>query len=154
MKPILLSLSVILSTVLLSDELSWVDEQVQAIKPPRSGVHSREISHIKDPFIFLAKNRNGNDINKENKSKISRKIPSKTTASVRPKKKQVVKKVLSLGAIMNNSVMISGEWYKLGDTLNGYTIRKLTFNSVLLTKNKKQLLLSTKSRSKTIKFLK
>ena len=149
MKPILLSLSIILSTVLLSDELSWVDEQVQAIKPPRSGLHSKEVSLIKDPFIFLAKNRDGDEeIDKKSKTSL------KTTDTTIPIKKQTIKKVLSLGAIMNNSVMISEEWYKVGDKINGYTVSKLTFNSVLLTKDKQQLLLSTKSRSKTIKFLK
>ncbi len=153
MKPILLSLSMILSTMLLSDELSWVDEQVEAIKPPRSGLTSRELSLIKSPFIFLAKNRD-KDEKSDKKSRKTSKTSSKTTTTAIPKRKHTSKKVLSLDAIINNSVMINGEWYKVGDTLNGYTVRKLTFNSVLLTKNKKQLLLSTKSRSKTIKFLK
>jgi len=151
MKTAILSLSLLLSTLLMSNELSWVDEQIQAIKPPRSGLKSKAISRIKDPFIFLAKNRGKEEKKSKTKLKVS---SSKESVTAISHKKQTVKKVLSLGAIMNNSVMISGEWYKLGDMINGYTIRKLTYNTVLLTKNKKQLLLSTKSRSKTIKFLK
>ena len=52
---------IILSLILTSlaattnKELSWVDKQVEAIKPPRDGESLSNISRIKDPFIFLKK---------------------------------------------------------------------------------------------------
>ncbi len=53
---------------------------------------------------------------------------------------------------MNNSAMISGEWYKLGDRVNGFEISEINRNSVLLHKQKKKLLLSTKSNTNKLKF--
>lgn len=150
MKTAILSLSLFLSTILMSNELSWVDEQVQAIKPPRSGLKSKAILRIQSPFIFLVKNRGKEE--KKAKTKLAT-ASIKKSDTVISQKRQTVAKKLSLGAIMNNSVMLSGKWYNVGDIINGYTIRKLTYNTVLLTKNKKRLLLSTKSRSTTIKFL-
>lgn len=151
MKTIVLTLSILLSSVILANELSWVDKQVDAIKPSRIGIHSSLVNKIRDPFIFLEKNRT-------TKRESAKKTPSKTVAnkrSIAPKKQKIktVSRVLVLGAIMNNSVMISGDWYKLGDTINGYKISEINRNSVLLRKHKKTLLLSTKSNTKKLKFL-
>ncbi|MEA1982037.1 MAG: hypothetical protein U9N39_00720 [Campylobacterota bacterium] len=150
MKIIFITLSIFLTLPLIADELSWVDEQVEAIKPARSGMKSRDISKIKDPFIFLPKNRN-------EKEKISKNTPiAKTTvASTNSKTIKVknVNKILTLNLIMNNSAMISGEWYKLEDMVNGYKIVEISPQSVLLRKNKKELLLSTMSNNR-LKFKK
>ena len=149
MKNIFLTLSVLLSTSIIANELSWVDKQVDAIKPPRSGMKSSDINRIKNPFIFLEKNR----IEIEASSK---KIASKKKENLEPLKKQKVKtvnKVLALGAIMNNSAMISGEWYRIDDSVNGYKVSEINHNSVLLLKQKKKLLLSTKSNTNKLKFL-
>ena len=54
MKKLTILLLLVLSTTLFSDELSWVDEQVEAIKPPRHGILRRDISKLRDPFIFLS----------------------------------------------------------------------------------------------------
>jgi len=144
MKTLIISLSLLVATHILADELSWVDEQVQAIKPARSGMSSRSLSHIKNPFIFLAKNGGGSSEKKATTTKAKPKDSSKTA--------KVASKVLSLAAIMNNAAMISGSWYKIGDSINGYKVREITSDSVLLTKNKKKLLLSTKSTRKNLKF--
>ena len=154
MKTIIITLSILLSTSLLSDELSWVDEQVQAIKPSRTGMKSRNVSKLKDPFIFLAKNRGKDDIKTVAAKKVTDTKASAATAEVQPKRVNSVNKILSLGVIMNNSAMISGNWYKIGDLINGYKVSEVTNNAVLLTKNKKELLLSTKSISKQLKFQK
>ena len=154
MKTIIITLSILLSTSLLSDELSWVDEQVQAIKPSRTGMKSNNVSKLKDPFIFLRKNRGEDEIKTVATKKATDTKPSATTAKVQDKKVNSVNKILSLGVIMNNSAMISGDWYKIGDLINGYKVSEVTNNSVLLTKNKKELLLSTKSISKQLKFQK
>jgi len=154
MKTILITLSILLSTSLFSDELSWVDEQVQAIKPPRSGMKSRNLSKLKDPFIFLRKNRGEED--QKTATLKAPKLENKLAKApkVQPRKSKTVNKILSLGVIMNNSAMISGDWYKIGDLVNGYKVSEVTNNSVLLTKNKKELLLSTKSISKQLNFKK
>ena len=143
MKTLIISLSLLVATYALADELSWVDEQVQAIKPERLGMKSRDLSLIKSPFIFLSKNRDGED---EKKTSQPQKEKPKT------KIVKTVSKVLTLGAIMNNSVMISGKWYKQGDSINGYKVNQITYDSVLLIKKKKKLLLSTKSIHKNLKF--
>jgi len=149
MKTILLPLSLILTTSLLSvDELSWVNEQVQAIKPPRVGVRKSEISHIKNPFVFLKKNR----IEEEETTETPKKT-TQATKSFTPVKTKHINKVLSLDAIINKSVLISGEWYKLGDSINGFTLKEISRNSVLLKKKNKELLLTTKSHNNSkLKF--
>jgi len=154
MKTIIITLSILFSTSLFSDELSWVDEQVQAIKPPRTGMKSRNLSKLKDPFIFLRKNRGEEDqkIATQKAPKSSNKLAK--TSKIQPRKSNTVNKILSLGVIMNNSAMISGDWYKIGDLVNGYKVSEVSNNSVLLTKNKKELLLSTKSISKQLNFKK
>jgi len=154
MKTIIITLSILISTSLLADELSWVDEQVQAIKPPRTGMKSSDLSKLKDPFIFLRKNRGEeNEKTAAIKTSKSEKKLAKATV-VQPKKSNTVNKILSLSVIMNNSAMISGDWYKIGDLVNGYKVSEVTNNSVLLRKNKKELLLSTKSISKQLNFKK
>ncbi|MDQ7068169.1 MAG: hypothetical protein Q9M40_09480 [Sulfurimonas sp.] len=149
MKKNILTLSILISTILLSNELDWVDQQVNAIKPSRVGMKSTDIYRLKNPFVFLEKNRTTPlKTSKQNQPKkdISPKV-------VKAQKVKTVNKILSLGAILNNSVMISGEWYKIGDMVNGYKIIEISPKSVLLSKHKKQLLLSTKSNSNKLKFL-
>ncbi|MDY0117227.1 MAG: hypothetical protein RBR59_06610 [Sulfurimonadaceae bacterium] len=40
-----------------NNELSWVDEQVNAIKPARNGLKESAINVVKNPFIHLDKNK-------------------------------------------------------------------------------------------------
>ena len=153
MKNSIIIFSLLLGSSLFADELSWVNDQVEAIKPARSGMNTRSLSKLKDPFIFLKKN----DIVIQKASVKSTVLASKsktTSTKKRPLKVKHVYKVLELGAILNNSVMISGEWYKLGEKVSGYKIKEIHGNSVLLVSSEKKILLSTKSRSKKIKFLK
>ncbi len=148
MKKTVLILSILLSSSLLSDELSWVDQQVNAIKPPRTGMKTRDLNKIYNPFIFLKKEKTSGS-----KTVNSKKAVKKISTISKTKQTRTTKKVLVLGAILNNSVMINGEWYRLGESINGYKITLINRNSVLLSKQKKQLLLSTKSSSTKLKFL-
>ena len=138
---------------LVANELSWVDEQVEAIKPPRTGMKNRELSIIKDPFIFLSKNRIDQTKNKDGTKRHQMVSTSSKVATVsvlkKPKKKQGP---LSLTMLINSSAMINGIWYKVGDKVKGYKVNKIDSTSVLLTKNNKKLLLSTKSKSKNLNF--
>lgn len=155
MKNLTIILSFIFTTSLVSNELSWVDEQVQAIKPARIGMKSRDISRIKDPFIFLLKNRDEEEITAIKSDEV--KEPSKsiiTSTNTESKKVKTVNKVLTLEVIMNSSAMISGDWYKVGDLVNGYRVSSISPKTVLLRKDQKELLLSTKSINKKLKFQK
>jgi len=144
MKKLTILLLLVLSTTLFSDELSWVDEQVEAIKPPRHGILRRDISKLKDPFIFLS----------------AKKVYKKKSSYKRYKRisKRISKRVSSylsnikLDAIMNKSAFINAKWYKEGEKVSGYTLEKVGPKSVLLTKGKKRILLSTLSKSKNLKF--
>lgn len=128
---------------LLANELSWVDEQVEAIKPPRVGLSSKEIAAVKDPFIFLIK--------KDDLQSKSKKTPSKKVFKTHYVKKSHTKR-LTLDAILNKSAMINNKWYKEGERVYGYKLAKVNTTSVVLKRHNKQLLLSTKSKSKNLKF--
>jgi len=145
MKRLLITLTLLLGTSLFANELSWVDKQVEAIKPPRSGMKNRSLSTIKDPFIFLKK------MKKDEKPTSSTKATS-SSKSVSIHRTKSTKQVLTLLVVLNNKAMINNNWYKQGDKLNGYTIKEINTHSVLLIKKKKKLLLSTKSSNKNLKF--
>ena len=153
MKTFFIIMTILLTINLSSSELSWVDEQVDAIKPPRVGMKSRELSILKDPFIFLKKNRTDETKSKSGAKRArSSSVPNKLTASSGIKKTIKKKKTLSVTMLINSSAMINGKWYKLGDTVRGYKVSKIDATSVLLTKKGKKLLLSTNSKSKNLNF--
>jgi len=145
MKTLYIVLLLVLTNQLFADELSWVDEQVKAIKPPRVGISNKKIAQLKDPFIFLIKQDE-----------------EKTTKNSSIKKKRVVKhahyvkkhysKRLHLDAVINKSAMINRRWYKEGQRVNGYKLVKVQRTSVVLKKQNKKLLLTTVSKSKNLKF--
>jgi len=146
MKTLYIVLLLVLTNQLYADELSWVDEQVKAIKPPRVGISDKQISRLKDPFIFLVKQDE----------------EDKTTKGPATRKKRVVKhahyvkkhysKRLHLDAVINKSAMINRRWYKEGQRVHGYKLVKVQRTSVVLQKQNKKLLLTTVSRSKNLKF--
>ena len=159
MKKYLVIAFVLFSTVTLSSsELSWVDTQVEAIKPPRKGMSNSNIANIKSPFIFLKKNRS------ESKSKKYTKTKSKPTNYLRSKKTIVASsnssdviskkapKHLILSAVINNSALINGKWYKLNDNIHSYKLSSVNRTSVVLTKGKRKLVLSTSDKKRNLKF--
>lgn len=153
MKTLLIAIALLLTVSLSSDELAWVDEQVSAIKPPRTGMKSRELSMVRDPFIFLKKNRIDEANNKSSsKTARPRSTPNRIATSSEMKKVVKKKKSLSVTMLMNSSALINGKWYKLGETVNGYKVSKIDSTSVLLTKKNKKLLLSTNSKNKNLNF--
>jgi len=128
---------------LSASELSWVDEQVEAIKPPRTGISSKEIKAVKDPFIFLVKK---DDIEGKPKKNTSKKV-----STAHYVKKSHTKRLV-LDAVLNKSALINKKWYKEGDKVYGYKLAQVNTTSVVLKRQNKQLLLSTKSKSKNLKF--
>ena len=144
MKTLYITLLFLLAQHLYSNELTWVDEQVEAIKPPRIGISEKEIDKIKDPFIFLVKEE-------DKVEKSTKKSLKKAHKRVHFVKKHYSKK-LHLEAILNKSALINQRWYKEGQWVYGYKLVKVNRTSVVLQKQNKKLLLSTVSRSKNLKF--
>jgi len=135
---ILLILFVFLST-LFSNELLWVDKQINSILPDRKGIDKKQINFLKSPFVTLLKS-NKNEIKKN--YKINKR---------RYKSKKVY---FNLGAIMNNSALINGHWYKTGKKINGYKIKIINNASVILVNKNKTFTLTTKSKKSTLNILK
>jgi len=144
MKKLTILTFLLFATHLPANELAWVDEQVEAIKPPRKGISIKDISKLKDPFIFLHKKKTKRRVRSSYK-----RYSSKTTSY---KQVQRHSSQLSLEAILNRSALINGKWYKEGEEVQGYKLQKVNLQSVFLTRGKTQLLLSTVSKSNNLKF--
>jgi len=142
----------LLTLNLSSNELNWVDEQIDAIKPPRKGVSSYTISRLRDPFILKKKT-----IKKEATSSTEKQkgiIPNGITdsSSNKTESKTFSRSGFRVSAIMNKTALINGTWYKLNDKVKGYTLSRITTSYVILTKQGKNMLLSTNSNNMNIKF--
>jgi hypothetical protein len=148
MKTLILIL-IFLSSLLLATELEWVDEQIEAIKPSRKGI---EISNIMDPFIFLEKNRP--EVKKDTAAASTLKPLVKSSSDKIKTDDNGTKKIdFNLTAIINTSAMIDGHWRRINDKLDGnYTVVEISKNTVTLKKGDKERILSTYSKTPTIKF--
>lgn len=139
---------------LSATELQWVDEQINAIKPPRNAVSKSKINSTKNPFIFLNKTIVKKKLSVAKPSINSSKTETMSTAKNSTKK--VTKrqyKSLILDAVINKSALINGEWYKLGAKVGKYTLSSVNLKSVLLIYKKKTIVLSTISTtSNKLKF--
>ena len=142
MKTLLIILPLLSALNLFSDELKWVDNQIEAIKPPREGVAESKIDFVRDPFLFLDKK----------KTKVGA-ITSRSGKSSTGKRKRVYKqKALVLQAILNKSALINGKWYKIKDKIGKYTILSVDKTTIMLKYGNKNLLLSTNSKHTNLKF--
>lgn len=141
-------LTLLLSNNLLSSELDWVNEQIEAIKPPRKGV---VVTGVSNPFVFLKKNM-PKDSKKDTSSSSTQKSSVVDTGIEKPRKEVISASTFDLSAIINSSAMINGSWYKVDDVVKGYTISEITKDSVILKKDKKLIFLSTTAKKQTLKF--
>ncbi|MBU0721249.1 hypothetical protein KJ877_07900 [bacterium] len=140
-----------------ANELSWVDEQVKAIKPARSGIGSSNITVLKDPFIFLEKNKSVKIEDKKSSIQTaSNNTVSSSTASAdtlnSKKLKKEAQSTIALNAIINSSALINNKWYKLHDKVQSYTITNISRKSVVLTRGNKNIVLSTNTKNSNLKF--
>lgn len=146
----------IISTMLYAnnDDLSWVDKQVNAIKPPRDGESISNISKIRNPFIFLKKNLIKKDNKNVPKTKVVNANTDKKSISNTAEKKPVVftKNSFVLSAIINNTALINGKWHKLGELVNGYKITQINKKTVSLKSGSKTKVLSTATENPKLKF--
>jgi hypothetical protein len=142
MKPIILFLiTLFISSSTCANELAWVDEQVEAIKPPRK---APKINNISNPFIFLEKNGYKKVAKaKSSKTRVKRKAGSSVNSSIGR---------LYLDAIINSSALINGKWYKKNDKIGSYTIASIDKNFITLKKGGKKMTLSTDSKKQNLKF--
>lgn len=151
MKTFLILSFLIFTFQISADEVTWVNEQIEAIKPPRSGVSSAEINSLKDPFIFLGKNTS-KGTSTSNKNLATRSTGSKAGSTAKRGSRYRTSKAFKLDVIINSSALINSKWYKLNEKINGYTVSEISRNSVLLTNKGKKILLSTKSNILNLKL--
>ncbi len=122
-------------------ELGWVDEQIRAIIPARVGVEGRVIDSLRDPFKYPKP---------EPVARIS--TPSLNLEKYFSVKKAppvvkiiVPKPPLVLSLIINSKALISGKWCKVGDSVDGYSVKSIGTTSVTLANSKSVKTLSIKS---------
>jgi hypothetical protein len=115
-------------------ELTWVDEQIQAILPARIGVADGLINALLDPM----KMTKPAPVASTGIKLLAPPTLGKTGILLPPKP---VEEPLRLQAMVNKSVLISGKWYKVGDMVRNYTLTEIKPNSVLLLGKKRQKLI-------------
>ena len=135
---------------LYANELEWVDTQVKAIKPARTGVSVSEINALSSPFLLVKK-----EVEKKQTPSKRSKLPSvKYTNTLKVNKTSIVEDTpnFSLAAIMNKSALINGKWYKLGESVGMYTLSHIEKRKVTLSNKTRNVFLSTETKNKKIKF--
>lgn len=139
-------------------ELSWVDEQIQAILPARVGAPDRVLNALRDP-MKLKKALPTTLPTATVPSSFRLLSPPKLGATASPtlpvvSVPKIVEVPLRLQAFINKSVLINGKWYKLGDEVRGMSVAEIRSNSVLLTGPKDQkLILFLNKQNNNIKII-
>jgi len=123
MKTLLLILTLTTGLLYANANTDWVDGQIKAIKPPRSGVAHAAIDSVKNPFVFEYAKTQSSKGNGAKTAPMSVAKPTDTATAT---------KALKLAAVINNSALINGEWYQLKDKVQGYSLEKVETDSVLL----------------------
>lgn len=126
-------------------ELHWVDEQIKAILPSRVGVSEGFINSLLDPIKYVSPMR----IPRSNAPSGLLAPPRLGSAllSPTPSIPKVIEEPLRLNALMNKSALINGKWYKVNESVRGYTLAEIKSNSVLLSGKKGQPLVLFLSRT-------
>jgi len=132
-------------------ELAWVDEQIQAIKPPRIGVSDAFINSLVDPIKHTVSTRTPTVpppfLNAPKMTLLAPpKLGSLPVAPIVPK---IVEEPLRLQALMNSSALVNGKWYKIKETVRTYTVIEIKSNSILLQGSKGQPLILFLNKTNT-----
>lgn len=133
--------SLLLFQALSANELSWVDTQIDAIKPARVSMNNSEILKMQDPFIFYKKK------SVEDKSKKITSVVKSVDIALKQKSPPI-----KLSTIINNSALINGKWYRVNQNVAGFIVSSITRTNVVLLKGKKKLVLTTNDQNKNLKF--
>jgi len=127
-------------------ELTWVDEQIQAILPARIGIPEGFINSLRDPMKMkkiTVVPKAGNLLAPPRLGSIGIMTPPK-----------IIEEPLRLQAIINKSVLISGKWYKVSDSVRNFTLLEIKPNSALLADKKDQkLILFLTKQNNNIKII-
>lgn len=117
-------------------ELQWVDEQIKAILPPRLGVSDGFINSLLDPIKYVK-------AQKPLRTAGGLLAPPKLGGGIIPLNTppKIAEEPLRLQALMNQSALINGKWYKTNDPVRNYSLSEIKSNSVLLSSKKGQPLL-------------
>lgn len=123
-------------------DLSWVDNEIAAIKPPRKGLAPTAVSRLENPFATqLMLNQ------PEAEAAESAGIIASPVAETSGEPG------LRLQAILNGSTaMIDGTWYREDEKIEGYVVKQIDDHDVLLQKGKKKLKLSLLVQNEQIKI--
>jgi len=115
-----------------------IDDIVNKIKKDRvSSINKKELLSVKSPLVKLIK------IDKNNT-----KNSNKTEGAIVLRKES-----FSLDAIMNNSALINGKWYKKGDKIYSYVIKDIMDDSVYLKDGNKTKIIFFKPIENKIKII-
>ncbi len=107
-------LALLLAFPLYADlSISEMETMVERIKAKRAGSKIKKDTKFVSPFVM---------INKENNNSVMKEPEG---ASI----------VFVLGGIMNNKAFLNEKWVKVGDTVDGYTLKEMDANSVTLVQN-------------------
>lgn len=141
------SLLIALSCVLFAGDkdvnLSWVDQEIEAIKPARKGISEKVIALLEDPFVFLEKNKT----KKEKKKKTAQaQLPPAVSVTGSPLKTGLQPRNFKLMAVINDAAFINGKWYNIGANIGGYKLVKITMNEVTLKGPDKTFKLTTDTK--------
>jgi hypothetical protein len=122
-------------------DLQWVDDQVKAIKPARSGINSSYIDQLKNPIKLIEAKE---IVNKDGTISLSNGMPKAIH--------QVRLQPLRLETIINNNVYINGRWYTLNDKIRGKKITLINRNYIVLKDKKKKIRLFVNNKNDKIKI--
>jgi hypothetical protein len=123
-----------------TSDLKWVNEQVDAIKPSRTGISASFISELKDP------------IKPEKVKKVKKKNSPTIITSTTKSTRELHLKPLTLESIINKSAYINGKWYRENDQVRGKKITLISKNYVILQYKKKQTRLFINKKNDKIKI--
>jgi len=115
-----------------------IDDIVNKIKKDRvSNINKKELLSVKSPLVKLVK------IDKN-----STKDSNKTESTIILRKES-----FNLDAIMNNSALINGKWYKKGEKIYSYVIEDIMDDSVYLKDGNKTKIIFFKPLNNKIKII-
>ncbi len=110
---------------LKNSDIKEYDKMFESINTPRKGLNETNINKLQDPFLI---------------QKYSKKTISDDNASS--------SEVLGLHAIFNDRAKINNKWYKVGEKVGDYTLKKIKASSVMLVNKDQNLELNiTKGRN-------
>ena len=110
-----------------------INTKIKEIKPPRTGVKSRDVLKTKSPFLMFETGKGGKKTRYAANKKV--KLPP-----------------LKVESAINKNVKINGKWYKEGDRVRHYTIIKVSTQNILLKSKTKELKLYLKQKNDKINF--